>query len=98
LEFVFLSSSTCRVLLLLVAFFFLLFLCVDLPIYGKISNMTFYRPSNSDQDWLFVATEKLTYFVLSFDEAKQEVITQVRNYVLHITGIEIYHYEPMRIV
>ncbi|CAH1759117.1 8184_t:CDS:10 [Entrophospora sp. SA101] len=48
----------------------------DVPIYGRIACMGIYRPARCDTDLLFVTTENLDYFVLSYDQTTQKVKTE----------------------
>ncbi|SPO00076.1 related to UV-damaged DNA-binding protein [Cephalotrichum gorgonifer] len=44
-------------------------------IYGSISLLQRVRPKDSDVDLLFVGTERLEYFTMSWDDARQQLLT-----------------------
>lgn len=49
---------------------------VDVPIYGRISVLNFFRPQGEAKDLLFLVTERYKMCVLEYDSASGELITR----------------------
>ncbi|KAJ3184381.1 DNA damage-binding protein 1a [Gaertneriomyces sp. JEL0708] len=51
-------------------------LLLDLPIYGRISTLRKFRPPGSPTDFLFLTIERYQCFILSYNAASQQVVTE----------------------
>ncbi|CAA0805711.1 DNA damage-binding protein 1a [Striga hermonthica] len=59
---------------------------LDVPIYGRIAALQFFRPHGETRDLLFMATEKYEFCVLQWDAEKAEFITRARGNVSNAIG------------
>jgi len=49
---------------------------LDVPIYGTISSMEFFRPHGHSKDLIFILTERYQFCVLAYDESSGEIVTR----------------------
>jgi hypothetical protein len=75
----------------------------DLPVYGKIISVDFYRPPSSSPnnnligggnseaplDYLFLLTQSRMFCILKFDAATQKVVTKTMGHVKERIGREM---------
>eukprot|EP01094_Clydonella_sp_ATCC50884_P028366 TRINITY_DN848_c0_g1_i1.p1 TRINITY_DN848_c0_g1~~TRINITY_DN848_c0_g1_i1.p1 ORF type:complete len:1089 (-),score=323.39 TRINITY_DN848_c0_g1_i1:272-3538(-) len=50
----------------------------DLNLYGRVSSLLAFRPSDSSTDWIFLATEDYNMCVLAYDTASLRICTKAR--------------------
>ena len=48
------------------------------PLYGRVKLLEAFRPHGSDQDYLFILTEKLSWCVLAFNPTTRKMVTKAR--------------------
>lgn len=51
-------------------------LLTDVGLFGSIKALEFYRPSGSNQDVLFVLTERKKISILAYDSVQKKIITK----------------------
>lgn len=49
---------------------------LDVPMFGRIKALDFYRPVNGTQDLLFVLIERKKFCILAYDASKNELVTK----------------------
>jgi DNA damage-binding protein 1 len=62
---------------------------LDVALFGKITSLDFYRPVNSNQDVLFILTEKKHYSVIGYDSLNKKLVTRALGNVKDRVGRDI---------
>lgn len=62
---------------------------LDVALFGKITALDFYRPANTNQDILFVLTEKKHFSVIGYDAVNKKLITRAIGNVKDRVGRDI---------